>query len=293
MSGSAARPPSPALTIVAYSLGAAVRRRIFPIVLALTVAFLVLYGLAAHFALSSADGFAGSDPDILDPVAFAGATIFGLAMFATLFLGAVLAIFLTLGIVRDDAASGLLQPIVVRPIGRATMLGARFFGAAGVSAAYVAVVFMVALATTTAVGDWSPDHTLGPCLALMLAVTILAALSTLCSVFMSGTAQGIAVFMLFGAGLTGGLIGQIGDALNSETLEIIADISGWALPFDALYEAGLAGLISDTEGLAGVLLSLGPFGGSEAGSPLLVAWSIGYAALALALAFAAFARRDL
>jgi len=40
--------------------------------------------------------------------------IFGLAMFATLFLGAVLAVFLTLGVVRGDAESGLLQLIVVR-----------------------------------------------------------------------------------------------------------------------------------------------------------------------------------
>ena len=51
-------------------------------------------------------------------------------MFATLFLGAVLAVFLTLGVVRGDAESGLLQPIVVRPIGRTTMLVARFAGAA-------------------------------------------------------------------------------------------------------------------------------------------------------------------
>ena len=39
-------------------------------------------------------------------------------MFATLFLGAVLAVFLTLGAVRGDAERGLLQPLLVRPLGR-------------------------------------------------------------------------------------------------------------------------------------------------------------------------------
>ena len=53
-------------------------------------------------------------------------------MFATLFLGAVLAVFLTLGVVRGDAERGLLQPLVVRPVGRTTLLVARFLAAAAV-----------------------------------------------------------------------------------------------------------------------------------------------------------------
>ena len=58
-------------------------------------------------------------------------------MFATLFLGAVLAVFLTLGAVRGDAERGLLQPLVVRPIGRTTLLLARFAAAAAVCVVYV------------------------------------------------------------------------------------------------------------------------------------------------------------
>ena len=37
-------------------------------------------------------------------------------MFATLFLGTILAVFLTLGAVRGDAERGLLQPVLVRPL---------------------------------------------------------------------------------------------------------------------------------------------------------------------------------
>ena len=43
-------------------------------------------------------------------------------MFGTLFLGAVLAVFLTLGAVRGDAERGLLQPLLVRPVSRRTLL---------------------------------------------------------------------------------------------------------------------------------------------------------------------------
>ncbi len=53
-------------------------------------------------------------------------------MFATLFLGSVLAVFLRLSAVRGDAERGLLQPLVVRPVGRTALLAARFLAAAAV-----------------------------------------------------------------------------------------------------------------------------------------------------------------
>jgi Cu-processing system permease protein len=282
-----------AATVVALSVQEGLRRRVFLAVLVLTLAFLGLYALGAHFAFRDVDEFAAGETKILDPHAFTGATIFGLAMFATLFLGAVLAVFLTLGVIRGDAESGLLQPIVVRPIGRTTMLLARFAGAALLSAAYVIVVYLAAWAITEATGHWSPDHLLGPALGLALAVAIIAALSLLASAVLSVTAQGIVVFMVFGAGLTAGLLAQIGHAINSDSLHTIGRVASWALPFEGLYAAGLHALISGTSGLTGVVLQLGPFGGSEAAGPELIGWAFVYLAGVLALAAFVFSRRDL
>lgn len=292
--------PSPlrsAMTVIAHSAREGIRRRVFLAVLALTAAFLALYGLGAHFVFRDVGSFAGAEAGILDDKAFAGATIFGLAMFAILFLGAVLSVFLTLGAVRGDAESGLLQPLVVRPIGRTTMLIARFAGAAGLSAAYVVLVYLAAWAITNAIGGWSPDHLVGPALALALAVAIIAAISLLLSVLLSVllpvTAQGIVVFMVFGAGLTAGLLAQIGNAIGSDSLHTIGRVASWALPFEGLYAAGLHALISGTSGLTGVVLQLGPFGGSEAAGPELIAWAFAYMLGVLALAAFAFSRRDL
>jgi ABC-type transport system involved in multi-copper enzyme maturation permease subunit len=282
-----------AATVIALSVQEGIRRRVFLAVLVLTLAFLALYGLGAHFAFRDVNEFAAGEAKILDPHAFTGATIFGLAMFATLFLGAVLAVFLTLGVVRGDAESGLLQPIVVRPIGRTTMLLARFAGAALLSAAYVVVVYLAAWAITEATGHWSPDHLLGPALGLALGVAIIAALSLLASTLLSVTAQGIVVFMVFGAGLTAGLLAQIGHAINSHSLHTIGRVASWALPFEGLYTAGLHALISGTSGLTGVELQLGPFGGSEAAGPQLIGWAFVYLAGVLALSALVFSRRDL
>ena len=284
---------SAAATIVGYAMRESLRRRVFLVVLLLTLGFLAFYGFGATEAFKGARNFAGTDPKIVDAKAFTGATVFGLSMFATLFLGAVLAVFLTLGVVRGDAERGLLQPIVVRPVGRATMLIARFAGAGAVSAGYVIAVYGASVLITGAAGDWYPDHIVGPALGLGAAVVVIAALSLLGSVFLSATANGIAIFMVFGAGLTAGLLGQIGRALGSHSLTTIARVASWALPFEALYQAGLHALVSSTRGLTGVVLQLGPFGGAQGAGVLLGPWAALYLAAVMGLAVAAFARRDL
>ena len=279
--------------VAAYALREALRRRVFVVVLVLTAAFLGLFWLGAEQAFEEAEEFVGVTESGVDIEILTGATLFGLAMFATLFLGAVLTVFLTLGAIRGDAERGLLQPIVVRPVGRPAFLLARFLAAAAVSVFYVVLVFAAALLIVRAAGGWTPDRIVVPALELAGAVVIITALSLLGSVFLSATANGIAVFMVFGAGLVAGLLGQIGEALDSETLVSVAERTSWVLPFEALYQDGLYRITVDTIGFTRFALSLGPFGGAQAGSSALPAWSLVYLALALTAAVTAFARRDL
>jgi Cu-processing system permease protein len=282
---------SGALIVARYALREAVRRRVILVVLLLTLCFLALYGLGCALTFNEVDALAVEDQ--IDDRVLAGSTLLGLSMFTILFLGAVLAVFLTLGAVRGDAERGLLQPLVVRPVGRTSLLAGRFAGAVAVCALYVLLVYAAAVVITGITGDWWPDDGVGPGLGLVLAVMVIAAVSLFGSIFLSSTANGIAVFMLFGAGLAAGLLGQIGDALAVQTLEDVASVASWLLPFEALYQAGLHGLTADTSGITGVIVQLGPFGGAqEAGAGLWV-WTVAYLALIAAGARVAFARRDL
>jgi hypothetical protein len=122
---------------------------------------------------------------------------------------------------------------------------------------------------------------------------IIAALGLLASVLLPLTGNGIAVFMVFGAGLTAGLLGQIGEGLNSDTLETISDVAAWALPFEALYQDGLAQLTADVEGPTAAIVNLGPFGGAQDSSAALWPYAAAYVAAVTALAAGLFARRDL
>jgi Cu-processing system permease protein len=281
-----------ARVIAAFALRESLRRRVFLVVGLLTLAFLGLYGLGTWQLFDTVGEF-DTPIEGVDARTVAAATILGLAMFATLFLGTILAVFLTLGAVRGDAERGLLQPVLVRPLRRRTVLLGRFAAAACVCAAYVIVVFVCATVITWAFSDWWPDRTVVPALELGAAVAILAALSLGGSVLLAATANGIAVFMLFGAGLTAGLLGQIGEALGSRTLDRVADVVSWALPFEALYQAALSAITADTVGFTRLAIDLGPFGGAEAAGPLLWPWALLYLALVGVGAVAAFARSDL
>ena len=278
-------------TIVGYGLREALRRKVFAVVLLLTLGFLGLYWLANHYVFRDVENI--SPPVGIDARTFAGAFMFGLAMFATLFLGVVLAVFLTLGVVRGDAERGLLQPLVVRPLGRSTLLFARWLGAVAVCAPYVVGVYVAAMLITGLTGHWWPDHVVVPGLELAAGVAIVAALSLLGSVFLTATANGIAVFMIFGAGLVAGLLGSIGHALNSHTLQHSAKIAAWLIPFEGLYQDGLREITANTTGFTGFLLQLGPFGGAYTGGPLLRLWAIAYLALVGVVAVAGFVRKDL
>jgi ABC-type transport system involved in multi-copper enzyme maturation permease subunit len=280
------------LVIAAHALRESLRRRVFVVVVALTLAFGGLYAWGASELFKDVTGF-GNNRFGLDGRTLAGATLLGLSMFGTLFLGAVLAVFLTLGAVRGDAETGLLQPLIVRPLGRNQYLAGRFVAAAAVAFVYVGVVYTGAVVITGIAGDWWPQHPVGAGLRLALAVVVVAALSLLGSIFLTSTANGIGVLMVFGAGLLAGLLGSIGDALSSHTLQTISSTASWALPFEALYRDALRLLVQDIPGVTGAIVQLGPLGGSHNAGPLLLPWIVVYVVLLALVGAYAFGRRDL
>ena len=277
--------------VAAHAIRESLRRRVFAVVLVLSIAFVGLYSWGTSELFEDVSGFNSNEFGV-DADTLAGATVLGLAMFAILFLGAVLATFLTLGAVRGDADRGLLQPLIVRPIGRSAYLGGRLLAAGAVSAAYVIVLFGACTVVTGLIGWW-PDRWIAPALGLAGGAVVIAAIALLGSVLLSSTANGIAVFMVFGAGLVAGLLGQIGEALGSQTLDTISDVTTWILPFEALYQDGLAELTADVEGRTAAIVTLGPFGGAQEGGAGLWPFAIAYIGVAFAAAAGLFARRDL
>jgi ABC-type transport system involved in multi-copper enzyme maturation permease subunit len=287
---------TPTFVIARHVVQESVRRRVFLVVFILTLAFLALFIFATVKVFAAPAPFGVVSGSVIDPDQVASVTtvtLLGLGAFSSLFLATVLAVFLTLGAVRGDAERGLLQPLVVRPVGRTELLLGRFVGALAVCATYVTILYAAVLFTVHQAGGQWPDHVVGPGLALIAAITILVAMSLLGSAFLSATANGIAMFMLYGAGLVAGLLASIAAALGAGTLQTIAHDMTIALPFEGLYQAGLHSLGSNQTGVSRVLVNLGPFGASRAGSISFYLWSVAYLAVVALVATVVFERRDL
>ena len=155
------------MTLIArYSIAEAIRRRVFTIIVLLTTAFVALYGLGTFsiFGELEDEGLAGGE--LIEETALTGGTLVGLGMFVTFFLGVVLAVFMTMSTARGDAERGVLQPLVVRPIGRTTYLLGRLAAAAAVACGYVVLVYAAIVAITWVAGDWTPDNLITPALGL-------------------------------------------------------------------------------------------------------------------------------
>lgn len=269
------------------------RRRVFVVVPIVTVIFIGLFALGSHYAFRQAVGTIQTGTRFLDARSLIGATLMGLAMFTSLFLGAALSIFLTFAAVRGDAEQGILQQLVVRPVARSGLLLGRFLGASLLCTSYVFLLYLAAVLVVGLRGDWWPDPLLPPGLNLAAAIPVVVALSLLGSIYLGAIPNGIAMFMVYGAGLMAGLLGQLGDVISSPALENTGKVAAWALPFEALYQSGLNSLTSGATGLTRVIVQLGPLGGAEPGGPLLLVWCLGYLGLIGGLALWGFARRDL
>ena len=285
---------NPVWVLVRYAVTECARRRLFLVVPIVTVGFLALYALGVHFAFGAASGTTQQAAGgVVDTRSLIGATLVGLAMFAELFFGAVLGVFLTFNTVRGDAESGLLQTLVARPVGRSTVLLGRFVGASTLCGCYVFVVYLITVLITGLTGEWWPHPFVLPGLALVGGVVVLTALSVLGSVYLTAIPNGIVVLMLYLGGLIGGLLKQIGDALNLSNLSTTGKVIGYVVPFEALYQAGLNWLTSGVTGLARVIVQLGPFGGAEAGGLLIWVYAVFYVVVLGVLAVRGFNRRDL
>jgi Cu-processing system permease protein len=281
---------SDTLVIARLALQEAVRRKVLAVVGVLTVASGALYLVGCILVHNNLNGGLNAESGgQLGPIV--PATMLGLASFGTLFLGTVLAVFLTASAVRGDVDRGLVQPLVVRPVGRGVYLAGRALAATTVSATYVLVVSIGAAVITRAIFSNLPPHAWQAIPPLVAAVCTVTIVTLLVSCVLSTVATGISVLMAYGAGLVAGLLGEIAKTLGTHSLARIADIVSYVLPFEALYRDALDRL--SPSGPLGQIVQLGPLGGANAGGVGMWIYSLAYVIGCGAVAWWAFSRADL
>jgi len=166
----------------------------------------------------------------------------------------------------------------------------KWLGYALMLVVYIAVMVATVVVTARLVGDYRPPNALAAYGLIVLVALILLSLTILGSTLFSTVANGVIVFMLYGMAITGGLVEQIGTALDNDVLIRIGVISSILVPSDGMWR--LASYLVQPR-LAVNFLGPNPFGTTVPPSTLAVWYSVAYALVLLLLALLRFQRRDL
>ena len=282
------------LAVARFTFREAVRKKMVLGGVLLSLGFLALYALGSYLAYAdyardlNRGGAASGQMMSVRPLI---ATMLALAgLYVVNFLAGALAIFTAVGTIASEIESGTLHAILPKPIRRWEVLLGKWLGYAVMLVTYQLTmggsVLLIVLWTW---GEALPQPLLGLSL-LALSTLLLLSLTILGSTMMTVLANGIVVFMLYGVGLMGGLVEQLGSLVRNETMVNLGIASSLIIPSDVLWKMG-SYVMQPQDVVAQAITT--PFFGSSPPSPTMIVYAIAYTVLAMSLAAAIFNRRDL
>ncbi|OIQ62131.1 ABC transporter permease [Neomoorella thermoacetica] len=278
------------------------RKKVAFIASALTLAFLILYGIGLHFISG------GSMVHTANPTASAASyyammqaiTLFVLGIYLASFLAAGLAVLAAVGSIAGEIENGSLYTLAVRPLSRRDLLLGKFLGLAAMLVTYAALFFL-ALAGLVYWQTGLVIPGLVPALGLfILEPLVLLAVTMLGTTRLSTLGNGILAFALYALAIVGGMIEQIGALIENTATVYTGVITSLILPADAVYRRLVATVVDrlpagngqDIPRLINPQSMLGPFGSQSTPSDWMLVYTLVYIVILLAAAVYVFNRRD-
>lgn len=282
-----------ALVIAQLTFREGLRKKLVWGVLLLSLLFIVLYVWGFHLfvedwrEMEARRAERGVPPGAYE--IFASAMVL-LGLWTVNFLSGVMTIFASVGTIASEIDAGTLQAIVPKPIRRWEIVLGKYLGFAGMLALYIVAMVTAVVLTARFVGDYTPPNVAQGTLLIVLVMLILLSLTVFGSTILSTVTNGVVVFMLYGLAITGGLVEQIGTALDNEVLIRIGVISSIIVPSDSMWR--LASYLLQPR-LAVNFLGPNPFGTTTPPSAFAVQYAVVYAFVLLLAAMLVFRKRDL
>jgi ABC-type transport system involved in multi-copper enzyme maturation permease subunit len=292
------------LVVARWTVLEARRRRLLAAGVVLSVAFVVLF--AVGYALlyheqqqaAEAEALAAGVLSAREELLAVSTLLLVLGLYGVQLLGALLGLFLGVASVSPEIDSGALHAVLARPVSRLQYLLGRFLALAGLLAAYVLVMSGALLLTARVVAGFTPGDVRRVVGLMLLEVLILLAVSLLGSTVLPTLANGVVMLALFGLAWLGGILGFVATfPPGNELLANLGTAASLLLPADAVWRGASFHVLPPSflavTALAGGEQDGPPFVSTAPMAPAMLAWSLAYPAVCLALAVAAFRRRDL
>jgi Cu-processing system permease protein len=296
------------LVVARWTVLEARRRRLLLAGVVLSVAFVALF--AVGFALlyhtqersllqAQAQGIGPPGGfDVREELLAIATVLVVLGLYGVQFLAALLGLFLGVASVSPEIDSGALHAVLARPLSRLDYLLGRFLALAGLLTAYVVVMSAALLLTARVVAGYQPGSATRVVGLMVLEVFILLGVSLLGSTVLPTLANGVVMLALFGLAWLGGIIGFIGSIPpGNELMANLGAAVSLLLPADAVWRGASYHVLPPSLLVASSFADRGdiqlPFASTAPIAPAMLSWAVAYPAACLAVAVAAFRRRDL
>jgi ABC-type transport system involved in multi-copper enzyme maturation permease subunit len=280
------------LTIAKLTIGEAARRRVLWVlaILAAVAVGLTAWGVSVLVAGARRDGIAELE------IKFAVSQILIFIAFMFGFVLVMTAAFFGSPAIATDLESGIAQAMLARPLRRSSYLLGRWLGLAVVIVVYAVVSGLLAIGAVGLVTGYVPPEPVLPVLYLAGQALVLLTLTVLLSTRLPPIAGGAIAVVAYGLAWMAGVLGKIGLALGTSTLITMGDAVRFVLPTDALWQGVVYGLEPAfvINQFQDQFVARGsPFFAAAPPSIAIVAWSVLWVVLLLALAVNQLRRREL
>ena len=292
------------LVVARWTVLEARRRRLLLAGVVLSVAFVALFALGFVLLYHSQERSLLDEQavkagvDAREELLALATVLVILGLYGVQFLAALLGLFLGVASVSPEIDSGALHAVLARPLSRLEYLMGRFLALAGLLTAYVVVMSGALLLTARVVAGYQPGSAARVVAMMILQVFVLLAVSLLGSTVLPTLANGVVMLALFGLAWLGGVVGFIGTIPpGNELLANLGTAVGLLLPADAVWRGASYHVLPPSLLVASSFADRGdiqlPFASTVPIAPAMLAWAMAYPVACLALAVAAFRRRDL
>lgn len=211
------------------------------------------------------------------------------------FLLAMASVFIAAPSIAGDIESGVLLPVLARPISRTSILAGKALALACVIVLYTFITGACEFTVVRAATGYLPPHPLTMLAYLALSGIVVIALALLLGTRMPALAASIVAMGLFIIARLGGIAQSIGLHYGNDTVSGAGTVTQLLLPSDAMWQSALYRLepASMIASLSAANQWPGPFFVLSPPPLAMLLWTIGWIAVVFAFSARSFELRDL
>lgn len=211
------------------------------------------------------------------------------------FLLAMAAVFIAAPSLANDVETGVLLPVLARPIARGAILAGKGLALAIVIGAYAVLTGACEFAIVYAATGYMPPAPAASLAYLALSGIVMTALALLLSTRMSALGASIVAVVAFIIVRLGGIAQSVGMYYDNETVRHAGTITQLLLPSDAMWQNALFGLepASLIAAMSNGHTWPGPFFTTTPPPAAMLVWTCAWIVAVALIAARSFALRDL